>query len=51
MSAKSTREEQRQEAIQTLLAPVGEPKYGRGIKPGDTIYTILRHRSSSARPG
>ena len=38
---------ERDEAIKTLLAPIDAPDYGRGIKPGDTIYTIVRHRSSS----
>lgn len=35
----------RQEAIQFLLLP--ESKGGAGIKPGEKVYTILRHRSSS----
>lgn len=38
---------ERDEAITTLLAPCGAPTYGRGIKPGSTVYTILRHVSSS----
>lgn len=35
----------RDEAIRILLAP--ETEGGINLKPGDTIYTVLRHRSSS----
>lgn len=36
---------ERDEAIKALLAP--ESEGGVGLQPGDTVYTVLRHRSGS----